>query len=33
LRVIVSLEGTRKEVDARRRFCARQRPSWSLRDN
>jgi hypothetical protein len=33
LRVIVSLEGTRKDVDARRRFCARQRPTWSLRED
>ena len=32
LRVVVNLEGTRKDVDAKRRFCARQRPSWTLRD-
>jgi hypothetical protein len=33
MRVVVSLEGTRRDVDAKRRFCARQRPSWTLRDN
>jgi hypothetical protein len=32
LRVVVNLEGTRKDVDAKRRFCARQRPTWTLRD-
>jgi hypothetical protein len=30
--VIVNLEGTRRRVDADRRFCAQQRPSWSLRE-
>ena len=30
--VVVDLEGTRKQVDADRRFCARQRPGWSLRE-
>lgn len=30
--VVADLEGTRSEVDASRRFCARQRMSWSLRE-
>lgn len=30
--VVVDLEGTRRRVDADRRFCAQQRSSWSLRD-
>lgn len=30
--VVVDLEGTRRQVDADRRFCARQRPAWSLRE-
>lgn len=30
--VVVNLEGTRRRVDADRRFCAQQRPSWSLRE-
>lgn len=30
--VVVDLEGTRRRVDADRRFCAQQRPSWSLRE-
>lgn len=30
--VLVDLEGTRRRVDADRRFCAKQRPSWSLRE-
>ena len=30
--VVVDLEGTRKQADADRRFCARQRPGWSLRE-
>lgn len=30
--VIVNLEGTRRRADADRRFCAQQRPSWSLRE-
>jgi len=30
--VIADLEGTRSEVDANRRFCARQRMGWSLRE-
>jgi hypothetical protein len=28
--VVVDLEGTRRPVDAARRFCAQQRPAWSL---
>ncbi len=30
LNVVVDLDGTRSQVDADRRFCARQRSSWSL---
>jgi hypothetical protein len=30
--VQVDLEGSRKEVDAARRFCAHQRPAWSMRE-
>ncbi len=30
--VVADLEGTRRDVDAIRRFCARQRMSWSLRE-
>jgi len=30
--VVVDLEGTRRPVDAGRKFCAQQKPSWSLRD-
>ncbi len=30
--VVVDLEGTRRQVDADRQFCARQRPGWSLRE-
>jgi hypothetical protein len=30
--VVVDLDGTRREVDAARRFCAQQRPSWSMRE-
>jgi hypothetical protein len=30
--VVVDLEGTRQPVDADRKFCARQRSSWSLRE-
>ena len=30
--VLVDLEGTRRRVDADRRFCARQRPGWSMRE-
>ena len=30
--VIADLEGTRSEVDTSRRFCARQRMGWSLRE-
>lgn len=30
--VVVDLEGSRRRVDADRRFCAQQRPSWSLRE-
>ena len=32
VRVVVDLEGTRREIDADRRFCARQRPAWSMRE-
>ena len=28
--VIVDLEGTRRQVDADRRFCAYQKPAWSM---
>jgi hypothetical protein len=30
--VIVDLEGTRKEADAARRFCAIERAAWSMRE-
>ncbi|HEY2987249.1 MAG TPA: hypothetical protein VGL11_05960 [Candidatus Binatia bacterium] len=30
--VAVDLEGTRRPVDAARKFCAQQRPSWTLRE-
>lgn len=30
--VVADLEGTRRNIDATRRFCARQRMSWSLRE-
>ena len=30
--VQVDLEGSRREVDAARRFCAQQRPAWSMRE-
>lgn len=30
--VVLDVEGTRRNVDADRRFCARQRNSWSLRE-
>jgi hypothetical protein len=30
--VVVDLEGTRRKVDADRRFCAKQRPAWSMRE-
>jgi len=30
--VVADLEGTRRDVDAARRFCARQRSSWSMRE-
>ena len=30
--VVVDLEGTRHRVEADRRLCAKQRPSWSLRE-
>jgi hypothetical protein len=30
--VIVDLDGSRRRVDADRRFCAKQRPAWSMRD-
>ncbi|HWP57787.1 MAG TPA: hypothetical protein VNL14_07870 [Candidatus Acidoferrales bacterium] len=28
--VVVDLEGSRRQVDADRRFCARQKPSWTM---
>jgi hypothetical protein len=31
LKVFVNVEGSKKEVDARRKICASQRGSWSLR--
>jgi len=31
--VVVDLEGTRRQVDTARRFCARQRNAWSLRES
>jgi len=30
--VQVDLEGSRREVDAARKFCAQQRPAWSMRE-
>jgi hypothetical protein len=30
--VIVDLEGTRRRVDSDRRFCAYQKPAWSMRE-
>jgi len=30
--VQVDLDGSRQQVDAARRFCARQRPMWSMRE-
>jgi hypothetical protein len=30
--VVADLEGTRRDVDAARRFCARQRMGWSMRE-
>lgn len=30
--VVANLEGTRRPIDAERRFCAQQRPSWTLRE-
>jgi hypothetical protein len=31
--VQVDLEGSRREVDAARKFCAQQRPAWSMRES
>ena len=31
-RVEVDLEGSRREIDAARRFCAQQRAAWSMRE-
>jgi hypothetical protein len=31
--VQVDLEGSRREVDAARKFCARQKPAWSMRES
>jgi len=31
LRVSVNLEGTRTDTDAKRQFCARQKPAWSMK--
>jgi hypothetical protein len=30
--VIVDVEGSRRRVDADRRFCAKQIPAWSMRE-
>ena len=30
--VVVDLEGSRREVDAARRFCAQQKAAWSMRE-
>lgn len=30
--VQVDLDGSRQQIDAARRFCARQRPSWTMRE-
>ena len=30
--VQVDLEGSRKDVDASRRFCAKQKPAWAMRE-
>jgi len=30
--VIVDIEGSRREIDAARRFCAQQRAAWSMRE-
>lgn len=30
--VVVDLDGTRREVDAARKFCAQQKASWSMRE-
>jgi hypothetical protein len=30
--VVVDLDGTRREVDAARRFCAHQKTAWSMRE-
>jgi hypothetical protein len=30
--VVLDLDGTRKEVDASRRFCAAQKAAWSMRE-
>jgi hypothetical protein len=30
--VVVDLEGSRRRVDADRRFCAKQRPAWSMHE-
>lgn len=31
-RVEVDLDGSRRDVDAAKRYCAQQRPAWSLRE-
>jgi hypothetical protein len=31
-KVEVDLDGSKREVDASKRFCAQQRPAWSLRE-
>ena len=31
-KVEVDVDGSRREVDATKRFCAQQRPAWSLRE-
>lgn len=32
-RVEVDMDGSKKDVDASKRFCAQQRPAWSLRES
>lgn len=33
MKVILNLEGSGKDVDAKRGFCARQKPAWSMRED
>jgi hypothetical protein len=30
--VVADLEGSRRRIDADRRFCAKQKPAWSMRE-